>query len=106
MEPGTYQVSQLPPSVWGNTVTSYCEDSLYTIELNEQQVQRDGVDFANDLSQKPILSVDVNANIRRYCFKGQTVVRFCNEGLAPAEQAKVRIRISGPCNPLDFKFPL
>lgn len=76
--------------------SSLIHQSCYTqqnVSLTIVGQDADNVNFPVELSNCPLLSVDVSSDRRRRCFEGNTYVSYSNSGFADAQNVEVIVKL-------------
>lgn len=92
---GTYTVSQIIPDQHGRHIRQVCpaDTAHLTVDLAATEGGVATVNFANQVTLSPHLSVSVSSDRRRRCFESTTTVRYVNSGFATAPDAKVYLQL-------------
>ncbi|WP_266205137.1 DUF7619 domain-containing protein [Pontibacter kalidii] len=95
VRPGTYTVSQITTEQYGKHIRQVCppDTGNYTVDLSATEDAVATVNFANQVTLSPHLSVSVSSTRRRRCFESTTTVRYVNSGFATAPDAKVYVQL-------------
>ena len=88
VDSGTYAVQQLIPAYLAALINPICALS-YTQSFTNTTTNIFGLDFFNEVLECPYLTIDIASNRRRRCVQNFTVVEYCNEGFAVANNAQV-----------------
>ncbi|MBI4646313.1 MAG: T9SS type A sorting domain-containing protein, partial [Bacteroidia bacterium] len=89
---GTHQIKQVIPEVISPMFSNQnCPNNpeYYTISFDSLGFDTCCFDFANIVTECPILTVDVSSDRRRRCFTNNTYVFYCNIGQAEADNVEV-----------------
>jgi uncharacterized repeat protein (TIGR01451 family) len=89
---GSYTVNQIIPTYLQPLIDQTCNTG-YTVNFNTIAVDSFGFDFFNEVLDCPYLTVDISSNMRRRCFRNNTVVEYCNEGFADANNVNVYVEL-------------
>ena len=89
---GRYLVQQLlPTDEVGRTMQLVCAANTGVV-LRNRGDNVGGVNFGNEVSTAPHLSVSVASDGRRRCFRNTTAVSYANTGFAPPPMLRLRLR--------------
>ncbi len=89
---GTHNVSLIIPTYLQPLLSTTCANA-YSLVFGSTPNDTTGIDFFVDALDCPYLTVDVSSSIRRRCMPGRTIVRYCNEGFATANNAQVFVQL-------------
>lgn len=101
---GAHTVHQVIPSYLQALLNPICAVS-YTQQFTYTPTNVFGLDFFNDVLECPYLTVDITSNRRRRCFQNFTVVEYCNEGFADAQNAQVFVEFPQYVNFVSADMP-
>ncbi|WP_018478718.1 DUF7619 domain-containing protein [Pontibacter roseus] len=95
VEPGTYSLRQILPNQKGLAIRQTCppDDQPLQAIISSERSQVNNINFANQVTLSPHLSVSVSSDRRRRCFESVTKVRYANTGFAAAPDAKVYLQL-------------
>ncbi len=89
---GTYTLSQEPPNNPNSKLENQiCPPEPYQVSFSSFNNELTGYDFANQVRECAILSVDVTANRRRRCLESLTTVSYANSGITAAENVEIQV---------------
>jgi gliding motility-associated-like protein len=93
LPPGQFTIAQVLPESKSRFITQRCPGSAnnHSVAFVTIGNTSTGNDFGNEVTDRPLLAVDIAADRRRRCFRGQTVVKYANEGWAPAVDVHVKV---------------
>ncbi|MFH2143441.1 MAG: T9SS type A sorting domain-containing protein [Bacteroidota bacterium] len=91
---GTYQVEQVIPDNSLILLNTLCPVTNYhTVVFDSLGIDTTGLDFHNEGIACPYLTIDINSDRRRRCFRNNTYVQYCNEGYADATNVQVFVQM-------------
>ncbi|MEJ8803824.1 DUF7619 domain-containing protein [Pontibacter sp. H249] len=90
---GEYNISQILPSKVGQEIKPICPEANQVISVSESTQHIENINFANQVTLSPYLSVSVSSTRRRRCFDSTTKLTYTNSGFAPATNAKVYFQL-------------
>ncbi|WP_299700615.1 IPT/TIG domain-containing protein [uncultured Pontibacter sp.] len=92
---GTYEVSQVIPKIQGIEITQTSPEANqpHSVTISKGKTTVLGLNFGNQVTLSPRLSVSVSSTRRRRCFESTTTVRYNNSGFAAAPDAKVYLQL-------------
>ncbi|MDO1451228.1 PQQ-binding-like beta-propeller repeat protein [Rhodocytophaga aerolata] len=95
VDTGRYTIEQVIPQDKASLIKQICptDPPIYQVHVTENQSTISGIDFANQLQYKSLLSVDVSSDRRRRCMSSTTTVTYQNAGNKEAENVKVYIQL-------------
>jgi gliding motility-associated-like protein/uncharacterized repeat protein (TIGR01451 family) len=91
VDTGTYTISQLLPVHLKSAIFPSCNEQTYHVSFNEYQKDTASFDFANIVTNRQFLTVNIAANRRRRCFQNQMTIHYSNEGSASADGVVVKV---------------
>ncbi|MBU0487812.1 MAG: hypothetical protein KKD31_07650, partial [Bacteroidetes bacterium] len=88
---GTYNVLPLLSNHGGLLLTPLCPTNpdYHTVSFDTLAMDTTDINFYNEGVFCPYLTVDINSDRRRRCFRNNTYVKYCNKGFADASGVKV-----------------
>ncbi|OFX50714.1 MAG: hypothetical protein A2046_13625 [Bacteroidetes bacterium GWA2_30_7] len=92
---GIYQVNQIIPQNIAplfNNLNCPNNPDYYTLSFDTSGIDICCFDFANDVNECYVLSVDITSNRRRRCFNNNTILNYCNNGLIEANSVEVYVQ--------------
>ncbi|MBU0489360.1 MAG: T9SS type A sorting domain-containing protein [Bacteroidetes bacterium] len=88
---GNCRIEQIPLAN-GLLLTPLCPDpNYYDIYFDSLNMDTSSIDFHNHAIECPYLLVDINSDRRRRCFRGNTLVRYCNDGYADENNVEITV---------------
>lgn len=102
---GQYSIEQIIPEYKGKAITQTFPSQPYQLTLSGTEADTTGFDFAHDVQLSPHLSVDLSSSRFRRCFENTTVVEYCNEGFADAENVQIVLEYPDYVIPVSSNFP-
>jgi uncharacterized repeat protein (TIGR01451 family) len=88
VDSGSHVVQQIVPAYLAALINPICALS-HTQNFTHTATNIFGLDFFNEVLECPYLTIDLSSNRRRRCVQNFTVVEYCNEGFATANNAQV-----------------
>ncbi len=104
LDKGNYSIEQIIPEFKGKRITQTFPAQPHELNLSGTEADTAGFDFAHDVQLSPHLSVDVSSSRFRRCFKNTTVVEYCNEGFAAAENVQIELEYPDYVIPVSSDF--
>ncbi|RIJ41429.1 DUF7619 domain-containing protein [Pontibacter oryzae] len=94
-ENGSYEVEQILPKATGMEIQQLNPANALPNNVNfkEQGSRVSDVNFANQVTLSPYLSVSLSSTRRRRCFESTTSLNYNNKGYAPVSNAKVYLQL-------------
>ncbi|MBL4657681.1 MAG: hypothetical protein JKX73_06750 [Flavobacteriales bacterium] len=107
VDSGAYIITALIPQSHVLLMNQSCPTfpSYYTILFDTLAVDSTGVDFAFQVLDCPLLTVDISSNRRRRCFKNLTTVKHCNEGFADTSNVFIYVELPEYLNLISANVP-
>ncbi len=95
LEQADYTITQVIPDKLGRTIRAICPENTgsHTVSINETNKFIENINFANQVTLSPYLSVSVSSTRRRRCFESTTKVTYTNSGFSPVNNAKVYLQL-------------
>ncbi|QHT70796.1 T9SS type A sorting domain-containing protein [Rhodocytophaga rosea] len=95
VDTGSYVIKQILPADKGQLAKQICplNDTTYRVNFETYNNEVNNLDFANQITLCPQLTIKVASGRRRRCFRGYTTIDYCNEGLASAKDVKVYLKL-------------
>ncbi len=101
---GSYTVEILPNPVQGPLIHQSCF-TQQNVVLSAIGQDVNGIDFPMELSNCPLLSVDISSDRRRRCFDSNTYVSYANSGFATAQNVEVIVQLPQYVTLLSSDYP-
>ncbi|QHT68061.1 T9SS type A sorting domain-containing protein [Rhodocytophaga rosea] len=94
VDTGTYTVKQILPNGQGKLITQLCppDGGSHTVNFKTYNDTIQDIDFANQVTLCPNLTVDVASDRRRRCLTSRTLLSYANTGFASAANVKVHVK--------------
>ncbi|MFN6943359.1 MAG: T9SS type A sorting domain-containing protein [Cytophagaceae bacterium] len=85
------QVQQLLNPLKGQFISPICPANSHQVSLTGADMDICCHDFVNEIKNCAMLSVNIQSNRRRRCFRNNTYVTYANEGLKAANNVQVKV---------------